>query len=357
MSSSVDLSAASSSTQPSYDQLAHAYQQLQQRLTQAQAQITAAQTQATVAHTHNLPKPTKPNTFNGHPRTNVDAWLFEMETYLEVVGVTGDPTRVNFAVAFLRDIASTWWSSVLKEPVPPRQWDAFKARFLDRFRPLEASRTARVALMSIKQRGSVADYTNAFLRHMQLIPDMAVDDQIQFYLRGLQPHIWDEVDIKSPATLDQAMSYAQRADLRRASRRQAFAPSTRPSFHSRSDWSVSRPSQAQQAVPMELSHVSSYEQEDGYDSYTDQGTADGREEAGGAAPSTQLNAFASRPLSRRPTGTAATSRPPVKLSLEERERCMRERLCFRCRQPGHMGGRCPTYGDRRSAGQGKGRAQ
>ena len=328
--------------EPTYQQLAQAFTELQQQLHQTKQQLNAA-------NQRSLPKPAKPNTFNGHPRANPDAWLFEMETYMEVAGVRGNPTRVNFAVAFFREIASTWWSSVKRGSSAPAEWEVFKERFLDRFRPVEASRTARVALFALRQRGSVADYTNAFLRHLQLIPDMAAADQIQTYLKGLQPHIWDEVDMKNPSSLDEAMSYAQRADLRRASRRQVFASSSsRPSSELRPSWSAPRPTMYQTSVPMELGYTSSNEPSEANNRYEEQGHIDSPQEAS-ADPSAQLSAFASRPSTR------PAARTPAKLSPEDRERCLRDRLCFRCRRAGHVSARCPTYTDRRpTAQQGKG---
>lgn len=326
---------------PTYDQLREAYQHTQQQLALVRQQLS----------NRNPPKPAKPSTFNGSPRANPDTWLFEMETYFTVTSTTQDPFRVQFAVAFLRETASIWWCSVMREPNVPNQWEAFKAQFLDRFRPVEAARTARVALLSLKQHGSVADYTNAFLRQLNLIPDMAQADQIQTYLQGLQPHIWTEVDFKNPTTLNEAMNYAQRADLRRASRRRVFpAFSSRPSLDARPTWHASRPTAAQQSVPMELGHVSAYDQGEGYDSYEEQGTVESQAEAGGAAQGSQLHAFASRPAARP---SAAT---PAKLSPEERERCMRGRLCFRCRRPGHSSRNCTAYGNSAGPAQsGKGR--
>lgn len=334
-SSSAQPAPGSQQEQPTYEQLALAFQQIQTQLTQTRNQLATTQAQAQ----RNLPKPAKPDTFNGRPSANADAWLFQMETYMATTGVSGDPTRVQFAVAFLRDMASTWWCTVVQHADPPQEWEAFKTRFLDRFRPVEAARTARVALSSIRQRGSVADYTNAFLRHMQHITDMAEADKVQFYLRGLQLRIWDEVDMKGPTTLEQAMNYAQRADLRRASRQQVSLSSFRPPYDSRPTWTVPRAAESHSSVPMELGYTSSANEPDE--------PSDSCGEQDGTVQGSQLSAFSSRPSSR------PAPRTPPKLSPEERERCMRDRLCFRCRRPGHVSARCPTYADRQGKGQGQ----
>ena len=104
--------------------------ELEAQLQYANAQVATAHANAVPRHT---PKPTKPREFTGHPKANVDAWLFEMEVYMSVTGVVGDPLRVNFAVAFLREMATTWWRSVVHEhrardAEPPSTWDAFRLR-------------------------------------------------------------------------------------------------------------------------------------------------------------------------------------------------------------------------------------
>ena len=119
-----------------------------------------------------------------HVKARSESWNKRKEQ--EIRGESTLQLRVNFAVAFLREMATTWWRSVVHEhrardAEPPSTWDAFKAAFLARFRPFEASRTARTALFSMRQRGSVADYNNAFLRHMQLIDDMAPADTGRCY--------------------------------------------------------------------------------------------------------------------------------------------------------------------------------
>lgn len=41
-----------------------------------------------------------------------------------------------------------------------------------------------------------------------------------------------------------------------------------------------------------------------------------------------------------------TTRTMVKLTLEEREKCLREGLCLRCRKPGHVARECPNFPNR-----------
>src|SRR5207237_1283985 len=44
--------------------------------------------------------------------------------------------------------------------------------------------------------------------------DMAKPDKIQYFMTGLKPSLYAEVDRREPQTLEEAMTHAQRAELR-----------------------------------------------------------------------------------------------------------------------------------------------
>ena len=167
-------------------------------------------------------KAMQPSSFHGTASNSADQWLMEVERYFLAVGLGElDPRRALFAATYLKDAASTWYTSALKEADfgPSPSWVLFKERFLKRFRPLAASRMARAAIRSLKQRIKVAGYSQEFQKHMQLIPDMSVADQVESYICGLHSHIAMEVDREQPQTLSDAMELAQRIELMLATRR------------------------------------------------------------------------------------------------------------------------------------------
>ena len=121
-------------------------------------------------------KPMAPSAFHGTASSNADQWLMEMERYFTVASLAEvDPRRVPFASTFLKEGASTWYTSVHAEIAG---WNDFKQKFLQRFRPLAASRMARTAIRNLKQRFKVASYSAEFQKHMQHITDKSLADQI-----------------------------------------------------------------------------------------------------------------------------------------------------------------------------------
>ena len=100
-------------------------------------------------------KPMQPSAFHGTVSSNLEQWLVELERYFTVVGLSEvDPSSALLASTYLKDAASGWYISAVKEPdfgaSPP--WQLFKERFLARFRPLAASRVARPAIRNLKSR-------------------------------------------------------------------------------------------------------------------------------------------------------------------------------------------------------------
>jgi hypothetical protein len=136
-----------------------------------------------------------PPTYNGSPSINVSTWLFQIEQYLEASGVHDEQQRIVVAVSYFRELASQWWVnrvSVLQN-APTQYWDEFKEAVQQRFQPISASRTARAELRSLRQNSkSVSEYQSEFYRIIQLINNMSEEDQIENFVFGLKPAIWNE---------------------------------------------------------------------------------------------------------------------------------------------------------------------
>ena len=161
-------------------------------------------------------------------------------------------------------------------------------------------------------------------------------------MNGLTPQIAYEVDLSNPKTLDEAMSKAQLADLRAANRRRTH-PFGRAPFESRrvavgdTLHRLRMARSASQAVPMELGNINS--DEHGSVCGDEWGVDESKD---GHAAGGQLSAFSHRAGQQR--SSAPSQRPaPPKMTAEERERCMKEGLCFRCRRSGHRSIHCPVF--------------
>ena len=188
-----------------------------------------------VASSH-APRPPRPGTFDGvRMSTNAHIWLAELDQYVAAARVSTDQ-RLELAGSFLRSSALLAWNQARLAAIDAdgqptlTTWEQFRAWFLSRYQPFAAAKSARMALYSIRQRPNcpVAEYTNAFMRLVVLIPDMAMTDQIEHYLRGLCVRdVAAEVDRRNPATLTEAMDTAAQEEMRLASNTRRFGTSQR----------------------------------------------------------------------------------------------------------------------------------
>jgi len=291
-------------------------------------------------------KPMQPSSFHGTVGGNAEQWLVELERYFTVVGLgEADPRRALFASTYLKDAASGWYISAVKEPdfgaSPP--WQLFKERFLTRFRPLAASRMARAAIRNLKHRYKVAGYSQEFQKQMQLIPDMSVADQIEFYICGLQTHLAQEVDREQPKSLAEAMEVAQRIELITSTRRGAATNQfgrTVPYYRNHGGYASQ--TGGDQGDRMDLSAVRSgvdegdfyyeNEQEDQYQLSAMSYRGGRGRERGRAGPGGFFR-------SGGPNRGGKHSAPGM--SKEEFDKLMKEGKCFKCKETGHLARNCP----------------
>lgn len=314
---------------------------------------------------HVLPgfmKMQRPSVFKGELDSNVDTWLFEVETYITAYGVTDDAQKIAFATAYLKGLAVQWWQSRCSTfPGQTISWDQFRKEVRERFQPIEASRTARVHLRGLQQgRKTISQYCSAFYEQVQLIHDMSEADKMEHFMFGLNSEVYEEVDRMDPGTLHDAMLFAQRVEMRgrvRAARRgttynapfrpNRFTGNYRSSNHMfKNSHAVNNGhSSAVSTTPMEIGSVDADEENDDVDKdwedyvqecdeadqehdQSDGGENDNVELA--AEDDVQLNAISSR------------GKKLFRLPKEEFIRLRNEGRCFRCKQVGHFGKSCPN---------------
>lgn len=352
-----------------YTQFSQLQQETMQNVHQIQVSLHDIQSQA---HPHNtdtgsLPvshivpipgqiKLPKPSLYTGAVRTNVETWLFEVEQYLAAYGCNIDSQRIAVATGSMKGLALQWWrSEYVANPGLVISWEEFKERVRRRFQPVAASRTARANLRSLKQGNkTVAEFCGLYYEQIQVINDMSEADKIENFMYGLQQGLYSEVDRRDPQTLQDAMTYAQRAELRNRVRAQYGANHLRNRFSyptststTHSPTTSTTPTTA--TIPMELGRVEVDEEredmEEAYEQYLNEideeeclaeleelqleEEAEVEQEEKKVEP-TQLHAITTRNNNRN-----------SRLTKEELIRLRREGRCFRCKRKDHISRDCP----------------
>ena len=94
-------------------------------------------------------------------------------------------------------------------------WLEFKNLMRKRFQPVEASKTARSRMMALKQfkfgANAIEAYNAEFQKLVALTTDMAVQDQLTYYIKGLHEQVAHDVSLANPDSLDEAMALASRS--------------------------------------------------------------------------------------------------------------------------------------------------
>lgn len=305
-----------------------------------------------------------PEVFTGVVSPNtpelVDRWLSEMERYLQVTDAE-EAKWVSIAATYLDKSAAKWYDAraTQEELGNDPTWEKFRSAVITRFRPQLASRTARMRLRSLRQTGSVAEYSEKFQSYLQMIDDMSTADQVHMYMCGLFNHLHVEVDRTNPECLADAITAAVKAELllsggRRETDRRPFWSRNSAPRRGYAGGARTASSEASGHAPMDLSAL---DLEDGVESGWESdgdgalghrpspqalAVRSGRAAASGAS-SESVDRLAAALLCRleQTRGGARRDHAGPSLSRDEFDRLSRDGKCFNCKQPGHLARNCP----------------
>ena len=295
--------------------------------------------------------------FRGEIGFGVDSWLRRLLKQFDFYGGTTFPdeeSRIRYAVMFLDGPAMDWWDGLSDtEKARLVTWKLFVEALYSRFRPMQASTVARMRLSALKQTGSVSAFINVFQRELTPISDMSEADRMHYFRAGLKPQIAQRVLEKLPKTLHEAMDMAILADAH-------FSKTTAPLFYNsynRSNTGGNGSSSQRAATAgssdMDLSNVNG---DDSTDESLRPPVFHEEETAPSSAPGSQVNMM--RELNRMKaevkkyqaqaaisafgssssSSSSSSARTPV--SKEVFDYCWKNRLCLKCKKPGHVASEC-----------------
>ena len=204
-------------------------------------------------------KPLRPDKFTGDGQPTVADWCDSIDDYLVATGLVNTPMIVNHVSSYFSGEAKTWWG-FYKERAnrgavrSPLKWAAFRDLITDHFSEKLQKRRAMDELQTLRQSGTVRDYTAEFQAIVIELPDLDEEYVRYRYVLGLNPDIQQAVEQQTPATLDRAIELANLADsiarrivTSRGAEQVTVAKPVR-------DRQVPQP--VQQGTPMELGAVS-----------------------------------------------------------------------------------------------------
>ena len=284
----------------------------------------------------------KPERFTGERNTvKPRTFLFQMEQYHLVTGITDPKLRAINAGSYLAGRAAEWYVTFAEYTAKKGgelTFQAFQEALLHQYEPVDPVQVARDKLHTLVQRGSAASYCNEFRRLCAIIPDLSESTQMDFFVRGLKVELQVYLVGREVSSLEKAIHMVVEYENRvqHYSRRAWGASSSHQGTRGHDGASSSA------AAPMELGSIE------------DAGLLAVSNKPGGKQKdkgrSTQPYQHAAGAGSR--AAAPAGARTP--LSPEEKQRLTELGACFYCRRrtdPPHRAVNCPL---RR---QGNGRTQ
>ena len=155
----------------------------------------------------------KPETYDGAKHRDVDTWLFQVGEHMRLTGVPA-ASRVGYAASLLRGHAAMWWRELCESGNRLDDWDEFVRDLRRQFRMDNLTRRARDDLYALRQKEKepVSDFLHKFRQVCIRINDLSEPEKLDKFLRALNTSVRMQVELKEPATFEEAARYADRAD-------------------------------------------------------------------------------------------------------------------------------------------------
>ena len=125
-------------------------------------------------------------------------FLWDMEQYLERLGLSDEETKVKVVAQFLTKDAKMWWKRRMDQIANGSAgditlWDEMKKALQTHFSPQDETWEARMKIKFIKQIGNLQTYQREFSSAVLELPDMAERDKVFNFIIGLKPWACNEV--------------------------------------------------------------------------------------------------------------------------------------------------------------------
>lgn len=253
----------------------------------------------------------KPDSFNGDTKSDVDTWIAQMRHYLLL---TGTPSNMQSHVAstYLKSTAAQWYNTLpVMERAQITNFETLAQSILNRFRPLDIVSQARRKLAKLHQTGSVESFNQAFMQLMSLIPTMNEEERINMYRYKLKFELQKQLVTQEYTSLSAIMNVALRTDSLLFEHNMIKPSNTRPQYRPNTFKHRTENNNAT-AAAAQLNNIK-----------IDQPDASTEHEQDQPTGNINLNYVGIRPLDEA-----------------ERQRCREQGLCFRCRKPGHRSAQC-----------------
>ena len=267
--------------------------------------------------------------FSGDRESDLEPWLSQTRSIVNAsdnVKLT-DISCIRYTHVYLEQKARLVFDAQVtatgSDTANCKNWDEFAALLRRLLGPHNSDITGRQRIRDLRQTGSVSSYTSSFLRLARSLETPMQDlDLREFYVGGLKSDVQQYIRQQFPATLHDAHVAAALYDSTFYRKSSSNNNSHRPNH--------------QRPEPMDLGYTSASARPGRSISRTSSRQSS-RASSRSRSPAPRIRSHSSERLH------ATTSERPrlTTLTPEERERCMREHLCFRCRKSGHSATNCP----------------
>ena len=231
-------------------------------------------------------KPPAPAKFHGSSKgPRVLEWTHQAETYLRAAGLESFETGVWHISIYFEDEVAMWWRlhcQKIKDGKadPVQDWATLKGLLIRHFTEVNRETAVRDEYTSLEQKGPVRDYISKFRSLVVELTEETEAQQLYQFIKGLKPDVALHTSGAHPTTLERAMEIAASVDsAQRRNRGRGTRSYSAPPSDTRTE------DHGNQPTPMDVGAMA--------------------------------------------------------LTEAEKNRCIRDGLCFICKKPDHAARKCP----------------